>query len=250
MANSRQTSSLPQSHIAHQLLSRAHSPDTADQVFAEKVRQKPLYLRPTSPTPADSRERRRLHRLRKKEYFLRKQKPKPLTAREKRALKVHDLPKEELKYEIFKKLNGLWIEYMWDVLELKHDTGKKPSSAQIVTATAHGAKLASADFHGAELQVVRSKCVSRVGVKGIVARDLKFAFVLITEKNEKKTIPKEHTVFKFEIPVPTASCLVDGSMDIPTTSKKLIFELHGSQFENRAADRANKKFKWRSLDYI
>jgi ribonuclease P protein subunit POP4 len=33
-------------------------------------------------------------------------------------------------------------------------------------------------------------------------------------------------------------------------TKELVFELHGSQFENRPVDRANKKFKWRNVDYL
>ena len=57
-----------------------------------------------------------------------------------------------------------------------------------ITAASHGSKLASADFHGADIQVVRSRCVSRVGLRGIVVRDTKFAFVLITEKSEVKSI--------------------------------------------------------------
>jgi ribonuclease P protein subunit POP4 len=32
--------------------------------------------------------------------------------------------------------------------------------------------------------------------------------------------------------------------------KPLVFELHGNQFEMRAADRANKKFKWKGMEYI
>ncbi|EAS35308.3 ribonuclease P complex subunit Pop4 [Coccidioides immitis RS] len=250
MGTPRSSSNQVQSHAAHRLLSRAHSPDTAEQLFAEKVKTKPLYLRPTSPTPADNRERRRLHRLRKKGYFLRRQKPKPLTAREKRALGVHDLPKEEIKYDIFKKLNDLWVEYMWEILDLKKPTNKGANTGQIITALAHGAKLASADFHGAELRVVRSRCVSRVGVRGIVVRDSKFAFVLVTEKNEMKTIPKEHTVFRFKIPVPTGPFVEDEQSQAPETLKDLVFELHGSQFENRPADRANKKFKWKNLNYL
>ncbi|KAK2781822.1 hypothetical protein FQN52_001315 [Onygenales sp. PD_12] len=227
-------------HIAQQLIARAHSPDTTAELFTERVKQKPLFLRPTSPTPADNRSRRRLQRLRKKEYFLRKQKPKPLSAREKRATGVHDLPKEEIKYEVFKGLHRMWTEYMYEVLDFKRD-GSKP----FVSPLAHGALLASADFHGAELEVVRSRCVSRVGVKGIVVRDSKFTFMVVTEKDEVKTIPKEHTIFRFHIPVPPG-----GPEDAKTQQDNLVFELHGSQFENRPVDRANKKFKWKNLDYL
>ncbi|OAX83321.1 hypothetical protein ACJ72_02321 [Emergomyces africanus] len=227
-------------HIAQQLLSRAHSPNTASDIFTERVKQKPLFLRPTSPTPADNRSRRRLHRLRKKEYFLRKQKPKPLSAREKRATGIYNLPKDEMKYDVFKGLHQMWIEYMHDVLDLKRDNPQT-----YINPLIHGSLLASADFHGAELEVVRSRCVSRVGVKGIVARDSKFTFIVVTEKDEAKTIPKEHTIFRFQIPLPT----IDRT-DLKTDEKNLIFELHGSQFENRPVDRANRKFKWKNLDYL
>lgn len=174
-----------QQNVAHDLLERAHSPETSERIFTERVKQKPLFLRPTSPTPEDNRSRRRLHRLRKKEYFLRKQKPKPLTAREKRELGIHDLPKEEVRYEIFKSLNEMWAEYMRDVLGVTKQTSRSPP---VITSTNHGSLLVSADYHGAEMEVVRSRCVSRVGVKGFVVRDSKFAFVLVTEKNEMKSM--------------------------------------------------------------
>jgi ribonuclease P protein subunit POP4 len=170
------------SHVAHELLARAHSPDTANHLFIERVRQKPLFLRPTSPTLADNRSRRRLHRLRKKEYFLRKQKPKPLSAREKRISGIYDIPKEECKYEIFQGLHRMWVGYMQEILNLNSSRGNIA-----VTSLLHGSKLASADFHGAEMEVVRSGCASRVGLKGIVARDTKFTFVIVTEKDEAKS---------------------------------------------------------------
>jgi ribonuclease P protein subunit POP4 len=175
-----------QNHIAHELLLRAHSPDTAAQLFTERIKQKPLFLRPTSPTPADNRSRRRLQRLRKKEYFYRKQKPRPLSAKEKRISGVYEIPKEECKYEIFKGLHQMWVEYMQEVLDLK-DRSSSSRGGSVVTALSHGSKLASADFHGAEIEVVRSRCASRVGMKGIVVRDKKFTFVVVTEKDEAKS---------------------------------------------------------------
>lgn len=33
-------------------------------------------------------------------------------------------------------------------------------------------------------------------------------------------------------------------------SRNLVFELHGSQFEFRPADRANRKFKLKVMDYL
>lgn len=71
---------------------------------------------------------------------------------------------------------------MQEILDLKVD-GK----GGLVTPASHGAKLVSADYHGAEVEVVRSRCASRVGVKGIVVRDTKFTFVVVTEKDEVKS---------------------------------------------------------------
>ncbi|KAB8069245.1 hypothetical protein BDV29DRAFT_56688 [Aspergillus leporis] len=233
-------------HIAQDILARAHSPDTAAQLFTERIKQKPLYLRPTSPTPADNRDRRRHHRLQKKAYFLRKQKPRPLSAREKRHSGLYDLPKEECKYAIFKGLHQMWVEYMREILDVN---SRAPGEVN-VTALSHGSKLVSADFHGAEVEVVRSRCAGRVGVRGIVVRDTKFTFVVVTEGDEVKTLPKEQTIFRFRVPLPG-----QGKEDMDVTEgagskKELTFELHGSQFQNRPVDRANKKFKWRNVDYL
>ncbi|KAE8372042.1 hypothetical protein BDV26DRAFT_286303 [Aspergillus bertholletiae] len=244
--------STPKPHIAQTLLDRAHSPDTASQLFTERIKYKPLYLRPTSPTPEDNRDRRRRHRLQKKAYFLRKQKPRPLSAREKRASGIYDLPKEECKYAIFKGLHAMWAEYMREALDIG---GRKPDEVN-VTALSHGSKLVSADFHGAEVEVVRSRCAGRVGVRGIVVRDTKFTFVIVTEADEVKTLPKEQTIFRFRVPLSAPGPdELDVTEDKNATAssaarKELTFELHGSQFLNRPVDRANKKFKWRNVDYL
>lgn len=71
---------------------------------------------------------------------------------------------------------------MQEVLELK-----TPPHAAHITPNSHGSKLASADFHGAEIEVVRSRCAGRVGAKGIVVRDTKFTFVIVTERDEMKS---------------------------------------------------------------
>jgi ribonuclease P protein subunit POP4 len=42
---------------------------------------------------------------------------------------------------------------------------------------------------------------------------------------------------------------VDGDAD-SARPRNLVFELHGNQFEFRPADRANRKFKWKNMDYL
>lgn len=85
---------------------------------------------------------------------------------------------------MFKTLNGLWVGYMQEILDLK---GEGARGEAAVTPLSHGSKLASADFHGAEVQVVRSRCQGRVGMRGIVVRDTKFTFVVVMEGDVVKS---------------------------------------------------------------
>jgi ribonuclease P protein subunit POP4 len=48
-------------------------------------------------------------------------------------------------------------------------------------------------------------------------------------------IPKEHTVFRFEVRLPS-----DKGGD---ERKPLVFEIMGEMFKTRAAERANRKFR-------
>jgi ribonuclease P protein subunit POP4 len=226
--------------VAFSLLSKAHSPETAERIYHEKIRTRPLHLKPTEPdTAQQARRLARQLKLSKLKEKKKKNKPAPLSARQKRALMLYEIPKSEQKYEIYEPLNRMWIGYIQEVLGLVEGGGMVTSAA--------AAKLCSADFHGAELEVVRSRCVSRVGVKGIVVKDSRFVFEVVTRGNEVKVLPKEHTIFRFTVPWPGKKVDggegKDGDVDAEKKAKDLVFELHGDQFEYRAADRANRKFK-------
>lgn len=224
--------SQPQEHIAESLLNRAHSPDTASTIFRERVKQRPLLLRPSSPDPTlNARSKRQYERLQKAKAKRKSNKPKPLSAKQKRALCIYEIPKEQRKYAIYEPLHRLWCGYAREILGLSE--GKRV----YVDASSAGPILVSADYHGALVEVTRSRCVSRVGLKGFVVKDTKFTFEVVTGKDELKILPKEHTVFRFEVPFEAPK---EGGDEVP---KPLVFEIHGSQFENRAPDRANKKFR-------
>ena len=226
------TSTSPGTHVAVHLLSHAHPPATASRIFAEKVKLRPLHLKPGESPTLSARAYRRTLRLQATSKLKRKRKPQPLSAAEKRATGLHTIPRDQQKYSIFEPLHHLWIGYMNEILG-----PGRPISGPVA------AKLASADYHGALVQVARSRCTSRVGVKGIVVKDTKFTFEIITEGNELKVLPKEHTVFRFEVrDGAETGDLKDTSQD-KAVNKSLVFELHGDQFQHRAVDRANKKFK-------
>ncbi|KAK3398436.1 Rof/RNase P-like protein [Sordaria brevicollis] len=239
-----QTSSKSQP-IAAVLLSRAHDPDEAKRILTEKIQQRPLFLHATSPPPSDARDKRRREREKKRLSRKKALKPKPLSANERRKLGLYKVPRSGQKYVLFEPLHQLWLGYIREILGQEIHTGGEGAAA----------KLTSADFHGAEVEVVRSGCVSRVGLKGIVIKDSRFTFEIITRKNQRKLVPKEGTVFRIEVPVAmtqtteTTTTQEGQSEDKKeqqpqeTETPKMIFEVHGEQFQFRSADRANKKFR-------
>ena len=69
--------------------------------------------------------------------------------------------------------------------------------SRYVNAAAVGPLLASADYHGAMVDVVRCRCVGRVGIKGIIVKDTKFTMEIITPKNELKS---KISIFCIQVP--------------------------------------------------
>lgn len=189
------TANQQQHAAAAALLSRAHSPTTAQTIFKDKIKQRPLLLRPSSPDPqSDARAKRRTARQIKESRIKVCNKPKPLSAKQKRALCIYEVPEAQRKYAIYVPLHDMWCAYMRDILGLQaSDADQQNGSAHhkaYVTPVAAGPALISADYHGALVEVVRSRCSSRVGLKGIVIKDTKFTFDIITERNELKSMSR------------------------------------------------------------
>ncbi|KAG9251884.1 Rof/RNase P-like protein [Emericellopsis atlantica] len=227
------------------LLARAHSPQAVEIIYTEKIQHRKLHLRATSPPPSELNSRAARRRKRQAEKDKKKQKPAPLSAREKRRLGLHDIPREGQKYEIYEPLNKLWHGYINEVLGSDVYTGG-PNTA---------AKLASAEFHGAIVKVVRSRCPGRVGIKGVVVRDRKHVLEIVTRKQGVKMVPKEGTTFRVEVQVPSkptegtstesATKLPEATSDDkkPHQGNVFVFDLLGDQLMVRSADRATRKFK-------
>lgn len=187
LQNMAGTSSTPKPSLTTNLLARAHSPSSTSRIFAEKIQHKPLLLRPTAVAQSTLDARAARQKQREAQRGRRKIKPRPLTAAEKRKLCVYDMPEEEKRYELYAGLNKMWRGYMREILGIGPPEGGLERARQVYLTPANaGPKIASADFHGADVEVVRSRCVSRVGVRGIVVRDTKFTFVVITRRNEIK----------------------------------------------------------------
>ena len=251
-------------HFTEALLLKAHSPETASQIFTDKIKSHVLNLNPTQPSDvADGRAQRRRQREKKKALQRKSRKPKPLTAKEKRKSRIYEIPRECRRYEIYEPLHRLWIGYAQDVLfgeagmlpRVSGD-GHAEKGKALMVGQDLAARFMSADLHGSHMKVVRSRCPSRVGVKGIMVKETKMTFEIITKGNELKSehrpvhveefypnscteIPKEHSIFEVEVPpkVPDEGDTIVGEV------KNLVFQIHGTNFMYRAAERGHKKFK-------
>lgn len=220
----------PGQQATRDLLARAHSPDSVERIYSEKIQYRTLHLRPTSPPPATTNARAARRRKRQQEKEQKKQKPAPLSSRDRRRLGLYDIPRDGQKYDIYEPLNKLWLGYIREVL----------GSDVYVGGPVAAAKLASAEFHGAHVEVVRSRCPGRVGTAGIVVRDRKFVMEIITRKRGLKVIPKEGTTFRIGV---EATADGEDAAAVGATSKTFAFDILGDQLMQRSADRANRKFK-------
>jgi ribonuclease P protein subunit POP4 len=186
-------------------------------------------------------------------------------------------------YDTFRTLHRMWLGYIREVLG--SDMFSAGGSGSGAATAAAAAKLSAAEFHGAELEVVRSGCVGRVGIKGFVMRDTRFTFELIGPRDRVKVVPKEGTIFRVRVPLddagdatavgtskegvhaaaskpdtttgPGTAATASTHMTAPdatfaatTTNRDFVFEIHGEQFKLRSADRANRKFKQHFLKYL
>ncbi|XP_061526580.1 ribonuclease P protein subunit p29 isoform X2 [Phycodurus eques] len=114
---------------------------------------------------------------RTKKKMLNKKRAKGINAQQKRELKIFHIKGEHQRYELFLPLHELWKQYILDLCN-----GLKPtSSPQSVQQ-----KLLKADFHGAIITVVRSKCPSYVGTTGILIQEFKHVFKIVTRQDKVK----------------------------------------------------------------
>ncbi|OSD01607.1 RNase P/MRP, p29 subunit [Trametes coccinea BRFM310] len=160
------------------------------------------------------------------------------------------LREEETKFALFVPLHSLWLGYMTELLSLSLPPTRaesNPATALPGSAGMH-AKLIKADFHGAVITVRRSKNPCLIGLCGIVVHETENAFKVVTQRDQLKLIPKQHSVFAFAVPLYATTALPTHSSTSPAIRTVLDmphieFELYGNHFCYRAAERAGRKFK-------
>lgn len=103
-----------------------------------------------------------------------------------KALNLYEIPKDDQKYERFLPLHHLWKSYIQNLFSNK--------DSQVCIRAEE--RILKVDYHGAEILVKNSKCKSYVGCKGIIVKETKNMFEMITAANELKLIPKRETLFE------------------------------------------------------
>lgn len=195
---------------------------------------------------------------------------------------------QKLPYDQVKSLNALWQEYMKELIfdnNTNNGNGNGNGNSDSIVPRDATQKLASADFQGAEVTVTSARNPSLVGTKGIVIWDCKSCFVMacsptsglshytrsgkphkkskIVQHNPKqgnlgagdmypaviKIIHKAGAQFGFELSS-EPECAVNSTEgeDGNQPSIRFSFDIIGSRFCFRTADRAARKFKNRSVD--
>jgi RNase P/RNase MRP subunit p29 len=122
-----------------------------------------------------------------------------LSCKLKKKLGLFKLDKnEKIDYEKYESIHTLWQSYLNSCLiSLLPDNPNKPANLNEENVLN---VLKQIDYHGCKLKVVRSSNSKyQIGITGIVLQDKRNAFFLLTKENEIKIIPKQGSLFEFEI---------------------------------------------------
>ncbi|XP_014605117.1 PREDICTED: ribonuclease P protein subunit p29 [Polistes canadensis] len=157
----------------------------------------------------------------KKNIKLRK---KYLTSRKRIALGLGKIiNKRGFKYTDLLPLHELWLKYIQSALgdNFSFNASYKPTDNNWETINN---QLIKADFHGAKIAVVKSKCPSLIGINGIIVQDTKNTFRVCCTDDIIRTLPKESIVINLYL-------------------HKLTLQIYGKQLSVRPIERTVKKFK-------
>lgn len=105
-------------------------------------------------------------------------------------LGLYTLPTKSLKYTDMVPLHEVWLQYIRKQLQLyligEGDDRRIPELHE-PTYESFSKAVIKADFHGAIIKVVASKCPSLVGQTGIVAMETKNSFKIVSRDNRTRS---------------------------------------------------------------
>jgi RNase P/RNase MRP subunit p29 len=127
---------------------------------------------------------------------------------------IKQLKTQEMNYNEMLELNVLWKEYISSLMNGS------------VNAETISAKMLKCDLHGAIIEVVSSVNKNNIGIKGILIFESRKTFNILTTSNKIKTILKQGSIFKVDLPY--------GDMHI---------NILGDNFIYKSAERTKVKYK-------
>eukprot|EP00898_Chlorokybus_atmophyticus_P004544 jgi/Chlat1/5090/Chrsp33S05018 len=104
-----------------------------------------------------------------------------------KAMRLHDMPAELCRHEIYQPLQAIWEEYAQDLLQ-----GCSDESALL-------SRLMVMDRHGAVLRLTHARQPTYVGLEGIVVMETACTFRLVTKHNKLQVVPKQGAVFEMQV---------------------------------------------------
>ncbi|XP_076277006.1 ribonuclease P/MRP subunit POP4 [Lasioglossum baleicum] len=151
-------------------------------------------------------------------------KGKLLTSRKRMLLGLRKIGiKNDMKYNDLLPLNRLWLNYVQQMLGSKFFVNI-PSNSTDPNWENINQQLIKADFHGAEISIIGSKCPSLIGLSGIVIQDTKNIFRICGQDNIIRTIPKDVVLMNIHM-------------------KNVKLELFGKDLTVKPVERTIKKLK-------
>ncbi|KAH8742176.1 POP4 like ribonuclease P protein subunit [Cryptosporidium ryanae] len=104
---------------------------------------------------------------------------------------LDDIRKRNLGYVHFVPLHSLWKQY---ILGLTGGEGRKGK----LKLSQLSQFVSQADFHGSIIKVISSRNKECINVEGIVIKETKETFLVISKDNKPRTLLKNHTIFSME----------------------------------------------------
>lgn len=137
------------------------------------------------------------------------------------------ITRNKLKFSDHVKLNDLWNSYMENQLsnsKIENDDLVSAFESHHPSYEQLSATFSKSDFHGAMVEVLRSKNPSVLKLKGIVIKETQNVFTILSEDNISRTIPKKNCVFRFHW-------------------KNVHFDVLGNNLRMKSAMRTTRKIK-------
>lgn len=123
-----------------------------------------------------------------------------LSCRLKRQMQRHDMNCKTISYDSLVTFHSMWLEYARELLCIDHykKQGWTANPCDTATETIQN-KFKKIEYFGAQCEVTASSCTSLVGLKGIIIKESKSCFTVVTKDNLVKNVPKVNSEFMFEI---------------------------------------------------